>query len=175
MTEEIGVTPHAGQIADRLAIYDILNLHSRGLDRRDKDTIQSAYWYDATVDYGNFKGNAHVFANLVVSALEDVYELTRHSLSNTLMQFSDDTARCESTVEAGHLLLGAQEELLFHGRYLDTLTKRGTQWKIIHRTVVMDWSKRIPVRDERNDDAFCDLEKGAHVDRDPLYAFLNGK
>ena len=174
MTEEIGTIPLAEQIADRVAIHDILNLHNRGLDRRDKHTIQSVYWEDATVDYGNFKGNAHVFANLVVGALDTVYELTRHSLSNTLIQFSGEKARCESTIEAGHLLLGAKQELVFHGRYLDTLAKRGTQWKIMQRQVVMDWSKRISVMDERNDDAFCDLAKGAHLDRDPLYPFLNG-
>jgi hypothetical protein len=37
----------------------------------------------------------------------------------------------------------------------------------------MDWSKRLPVKDERNDEAFCDLAKGAHFDNDPLYPFLN--
>ena len=175
MTEETGTTPHPDQIADRVAIHEILNLHSRGLDRQDKDTIQCAYWPEAEVDYGSFKGSAYLFAELVVGALGAVYELTRHSLSNTLMQFSGDKARCESTVEAGHLLLGAQEELLFYGRYLDTLEKRDTQWKIIHRQVVMDWSKRLPVKDERNDEAFCDLAKGAHLDSDPLYPFLNAE
>ena len=175
MAEETGTPPSLDQIADQMAIHEVLNLHSRGLDRLDKGTILSAYWPEAEVDYGSFKGSAHLFAELVVAALGETYELTRHSLTNTLFHFSGPTARCESSVKAGHLLLGAEEELLFYGRYLDTLEKRGTQWKIIHRQVVMDWSKRFPVRDERNNEAFVDLQKGAHLGSDPLYPFLNEK
>ena len=65
--------------------------------------------------------------------------------------------------------------MLFYGRYLDVLEKRQEQWKILHRQVVMDWSKRFSVQDERNDDAYADLAKGAHMDNDPLYPFLNTK
>lgn len=172
MAAEIGVTDNPDRIADRFAIQDILYQHSRGLDRLDSPAIQCAYWPDAEVDYGSYKGGAHTFAELVVGALGAQYELTRHSLSNTLITFTDHTALAESNVTAGHLLLGAEEELLFYGRYLDRLEKRDGQWKIAHRQVVMDWSKRLPVQDERNNEAFSDLAKGAHVDTDPLYSFL---
>ncbi len=85
MTADTGITPTPEQIADRLAIQDVLHLHSRGLDRLDKDAIQCAYWPEAEVDYGSYKGSAHVFAELVVGALGQTYELTRHCLSNTLV------------------------------------------------------------------------------------------
>jgi SnoaL-like domain len=165
--------PSPAQVADRLAIQDVLHLHSRGLDRLDAQVIKSAYWPEADVDYGSFKGNAHQFAELVVGALGEHYELTRHCLANTLVAFDGDCARCESCVTAGHLLVGAREEMLFYGRYLDRLQKRGGQWKILHRQVVMDWSKRIPVEDERKSAAFAELAKGAHRADDPLYAFLH--
>jgi hypothetical protein len=172
MTAEPGVTPNPDRVADRLAIQDILHLHSRGLDRLDSSAIQCAYWPDAEVDYGSYKGSAHTFAELVTGALDGQYELTRHNLSNTLITFADHVALSESNVSAGHLLLGAKEELLFYGRYLDRLEKREGQWKIAYRQVVMDWSKRLPVQDERHSDAFADLAKGAHVATDPLYSFL---
>jgi hypothetical protein len=175
MTTNIGTTPDAQQIADRLAIQDVLYLHSRGLDRLDKEAIRSSYWPEAEVDYGSFKGSAHQFAELVVGALGATYELTRHSLSNTLIVFAKNEAHSESSVHAGHLLTGGVEEMLFYGRYLDVLEKRQEQWKILHRQVVMDWSKRFSVQDERNDDAYADLAKGAHMDNDPLYPFLNTK
>lgn len=127
------------------------------------------------MDYGSFKGSAHQFAELVVGALGETYELTRHSLGNTLIAFSGDTARCESSVTAAHLLKGAEQEMLFYGRYLDRLERRNGQWKILHRQVVMDWSRRCAVQDERDSAAFADLAKGAHLDRDPLYPFLNSK
>ena len=134
--------------------------------------IRGAYWPEAEVDYGSYKGNAHIFAELVVGALGQQYELTRHALSNTLVEINGDSARSETCVHAGHLLIGAEEELLFYGRYLDRLEKREGQWKMIHRQVVMDWSKRHPVQDERDSEAFGDLAKGAHCDTDPLYTFL---
>lgn len=173
MTNGTNLLLSAAQVADRLAIQDVLHLHSRGLDRLDAQVIKSAYWPEADVDYGSFKGNAHQFAELVVGALGQHYELTRHCLTNTLVAFEGDTARSESCVTAGHLLVGAHEEMLFYGRYLDRLQKRGGQWKILHRQVVMDWSKRIPVEDERTSAAFAELAKGTNGADDPLYAFLH--
>lgn len=175
MTADIGTTLTAEQLADRLAIQDVLHLHSRGLDRLDKSAIQCAYWPEAEVDYGSYKGSAQVFAELVVGALGQAYELTRHCLSNTLVKFAGSSASSESSVNAGHLLPGAREELLFYGRYLDKLEKRDGQWKILHRQVVMDWSKRLPVQDERSGEAFAALAKGAHLDTDPLYPFLQSR
>ena len=160
------------QTADRLAIAETLYLHSRGLDRLDAAVIRDAYWPESEVDYGSYKGNAHVFAELVIGALSQQYELTRHSLSNTLIELSGSSALCESYVHAGHLLPGAKEELLFYGRYLDKMEKRSSQWKILHRQVVVDWIKRHPVVDERDSDAFDALAKGARQDSDPLYSFL---
>ncbi len=173
MTADIGITPTVAQIADRLAILDVLHLHCRGLDRLDKHAIQTAYWPEAEVDYGSYRGGAHIFAELVVEALGQTYELTRHSLSNPLVRLSGNDAHSESSVSAGHLLLGAKEEMLFYGRYLDRLEKRHGRWKILHRQVVMDWSKNMPVQDQRSGAAFADLAKGAHFGGDPLYAFLS--
>jgi hypothetical protein len=175
MTADTGITLTSEQLADRLLIHDVLHLHSRGLDRLDKSAIQCAYWPEAEVDYGSYKGSAQVFAELVVGALGQTYELTRHCLSNTLVNLAGNSAWSESCVNAGHLLPGAREELLFYGRYLDKLEKRDGQWKILHRQVVMDWSKRLPVQDERSGEAFAALAKGAHFDTDPLYPFLQSR
>ncbi len=172
MSTATGTTPSPEQVADRLAIQDVLHLHCRGLDRLDQGAIRNAYWPQAEVDYGSYKGSAHVFAELVIGALGQTYELTRHSISNTLINFTGHVARSESSVHAAHLLVGAQEEMLFYGRYLDRLEKRNGQWKILYRQVVMDWSNRLPVRDERRGDAFAALAKGSHLDTDPLYPFL---
>ncbi|MDG2411551.1 MAG: nuclear transport factor 2 family protein [Halioglobus sp.] len=164
--------PATHRTADRLAIAETLYLHSRGLDRLDAAAIRGAYWPESEVDYGSYKGNAHVFAELVVDALSQQYELTRHSLSNTLIELTGNSALCESYVHAGHLLPRAKEELLFYGRYLDKMEKRGSQWKILHRQVVVDWIKRHPVVDERDSEAFNALAKGARRESDPLYSFL---
>ena len=170
---DYGTPPGPAAIADRLAIQDILALHSRGLDRLDSQALKHCYWPEANVDYGAYKGPAHAFADIVVQVLPAQYELTRHGLGNTLIDFDGDSARTETCVSAGHLLQGAGEDLHFYGRYVDQFECRDGQWKILFRQVVMDWCKRHPVVDERQGEAFGDLAKGGHYPQDPLYPFLD--
>jgi len=172
MTSAIGTPPDAREIADRLAIQDILHCHSRALDRLDAELLKGCYWPQAAVDYGAYKGPAHDFADLVMPALAGQYELTRHCVGNTLVELHGDRALAESLVTAGHLLHGAAEEMLFGGRYLDRLEKRDGRWKLLHRQVVMDWSRRHAVVDERQAEAFADLARGGHGSADPLHPFL---
>jgi hypothetical protein len=172
MHREIGKTASLEELADRLAIQEVLFTHSRGIDRLDPASIEAAYWPEAEVAYGSFNGRAHDFAGLVVHALRAQFELTQHSVTNTLIAFSGDRARSESYVAAYHLLVGAQQELFFSGRYLDLHEKRGDRWKMIHRRVVMDWSRPLTVVDERQSEAFAGLAKGAHDGTDPLWDFL---
>lgn len=164
----------ADVIADRMAIVDTLHQHCRGLDRNDAELLKDCYWPEGSVDYGNFKGPAHTFTELVGPALSQIYELTRHSISNTLLEFDGSLARAESYVQAGHLLTGGKQEMRFEGRYLDTLEKRDTQWRLIHRQVVMDWSCNSSITDERESEAYTALAKGKADKTDPLYPFLAG-
>lgn len=162
----------AGRIADRLAISDVLHRHSRGLDRGDATLIRDCYWPDAEVDYGAYKGPAHAFADLVVQALGNAYELTRHALSNTLFAFERNGARTESYVDANHLLPGGERELRVGSRYLDLLERRGDEWRILHRQVIIDWSQGSDFPDERESEAFVAFSKGRNDAGDPLHAFL---
>jgi hypothetical protein len=162
------------QIADRLAIQDVLHTHCRGLDRNHGSLVADCYWPEAEVDYGSFQGLASQFAELIGPALGDAYQLTRHCISNTLISFDGAFARAESYVEASHLAADGSSEMRFGGRYLDTLEKRGDQWRMIFRQVVMDWGQTRPLTDERDSEAFAALSKGRNDHQDPLYAFLQG-
>jgi hypothetical protein len=167
-------SPDASELtADRIAINDILSQHSRALDRNNSAWLKDCYWPEATVDYGNFKGPAHTFAELVGPALAEAYELTRHAISNTLVQFQGAQARTESYVLASHLFQGGEQEMRFEGRYLDQLEKRDGQWRMLHRQVVMDWSHTSKLADERNTEAFAALAKGSNDGDDPLHPFLS--
>ena len=162
------------RIADRMAIQDLLHNHCRGLDRNDGALLAASYWPDAEVDYGSFKGPASQFAELIGPALGEAYELTRHRISNTLIDFDGATARVESYVEASHLFKGGASEMRFGGRYLDTLEQRGDEWCMLDRQVVMDWSTTREVTDERESEAFAALSKGSNDASDPLHSFLRG-
>ena len=41
---ETGQVPNAAEVADRFAIMDVLNMHSRGVDRASAEILKSAYW-----------------------------------------------------------------------------------------------------------------------------------
>jgi hypothetical protein len=170
--KNLGKIDNDQAIAARMAIADIIAAHSRGIDRLDADCLKACYWPDAEVDYGSFKGNAHQFAEIVMGALSGQYQLTQHSVSNTLIELRGGQALAESHVTARHLLLAGDEELIYVGRYLDQLELRDDRWKLLHRQVVMDWSRREAVVDERNEPAFADLAKGSQSN-DPLYLLLN--
>lgn len=172
MSGTIGAVRTAEEMAHREAIREVLATHSRGLDRNEAALLKSAYWPEAEVDYGSFKGPAHQFADLIGPALAGAYELTQHLLGQTLVTLEGDRASTETYVQARHLLQGAKEELSFAGRYLDQLELRDGQWKIMHRQVVMDWSLRLAVQDERHGDAFGALAKGTGNRQDPSHQLL---
>ncbi|ARN73263.1 nuclear transport factor 2 family protein [Oceanicoccus sagamiensis] len=174
---ETGQIAAPDELANRLAITDILHGHCRGLDRSDADSLKAVYWPEAEVDYGAFKGSAHQFADLVVVALAEPYELTQHTIGNTIIQFDGDhQANTESYVTARHLLADGSAEMVFSGRYLDRLERRGDCWKLIHRQVVMDWSRMHSVVDEREGEAFAALSKGDHGPKDPSFQhFVSGE
>ncbi|CAA0094842.1 putative protein [Halioglobus japonicus] len=175
MTTAPGTPPATEALAQREAIRDILYSHSRGLDRLDPGLLRQSYWPDAQVDYGAFKGSAHQFAEIICPALSSQFELTQHLLGQTLIELTGDSANTETYVYARHLLLGAEQELAFAGRYLDKMACRDGHWKILHRRVVMDWCHRIAVDDERSGDAFGSLSKGSQGESDPSYKlFGNG-
>lgn len=174
MTQNASYSASHEEVSDRMAVLDVLHRHCRGLDRNEPELLKGCYWPESTVDYGSFKGPAHSFADLIGPALAQAYELTRHSISNTLVELSGDTAVAESYVHAGHLFIGGQKEMCFNGRYLDRLERRQGHWCIIHRQVVMDWSRTQNLEDERNSEAFANLAKGRSDRQDPLHPFLAG-
>jgi hypothetical protein len=53
-----GQIPSAEEATARMAIVELLNCHSRALDRLDASLMKAVYWPTATVDYGGFKGEA---------------------------------------------------------------------------------------------------------------------
>lgn len=75
---ETGQIPDAKTLADRLAIYDVLVRHSRGVDRGDAAILKSAYWPDAEVAYGAFDGSAHVFCERLPRMMR-VFQWTHHA------------------------------------------------------------------------------------------------
>ncbi len=159
-------------LADRITIQQVLNEHSRGLDRVDEALLAACYWPSATVDYGIFKGPATDFVPLVIAALGQSYALTRHALANTLFEFDGDSCRTETLVTAQHLSPGRNEDVFYSGRYLDVLRREGDEWRLQHRQVVSEWVRKIEFDNLEESPEFADISRGLQGKDDPSYALF---
>ncbi len=137
--------PNALEILEaERAIQSVLTQYARGVDRCDESLLRDCYWPDSTDDHGDYKGSGYGFAAWVVDLLAKVFSSTQHAISNTRIECSldDDLARVESYVVARHITRADPPGLVeVGGRYLDRFSRRGGQWRIARRVVVVDWSR----------------------------------
>ncbi|NJN52126.1 MAG: nuclear transport factor 2 family protein [Gammaproteobacteria bacterium] len=172
---ETGQVPSLAEVADRMAIHDVLNLHCRGVDRADEATLKSAYWPDAEVAYGAFNGNAHEFCHFLPRAIRS-FVRTQHAISNVTIDLRGDEARVETYVKAYHYVAGeagaADTEMIYLGRYLDRMAKRDGVWKMIHRRVLMDWNQNVAASAVFEGPPFDGLVRGDRYPLDPVYDHL---
>ena len=169
---ETGAVPDLAEMADRLAIEDVLNKHSRGVDRADGDLLKSAYWDDAEVAYGGYNGPAHPFCEALPTSIKK-YAATQHKISNISIDLNQDDAVVETYVLAFHYLAtegsDADTEMTYIGRYIDHMQKRNNVWKIKFRQVVMDWNQNANATAILEGPPFDGLARGSRAPADPLY------
>ena len=82
-------------LADRLAIGDLLTRYATAVDRRDWDLYRTVFTSDAEIDYTSADGIAGT-VDEVVEFLEIAlsgFEMTQHLVSNVDTSVEDDTAR----------------------------------------------------------------------------------
>lgn len=127
-------------LINREKIRDCLARLARGEDRRDAELLKESYWPDATDDHGVFVGSFAEYLAWVVPGAPSI-PVTLHTLGQSLIELSGDTAVVETHVTAYHRIdMGGQErDIVLGGRYLDRMEKRGREWRIAQRTMLYDW------------------------------------
>ena len=176
----VGRVPDAREVADRLAIQEVLALHCRGVDRADEAALKAAYWPDAEVAYGGFEGSAHQFCELLPTSIGQ-FARTQHTISNVYIQFTDNPAAAhrrlaavETYVTAYHYTAanadGNDTEMTYIGRYHDQFEHRDSLWKIRHRRVLHDWNQNAAASAIWSGPPFEGLVRGGRYPDDPLYA-----
>ncbi len=141
-----GALTTINHIADIQAIAQRLAQHSRGVDRADAGLLADCYHADATVDYRFYAGSAQVFATILTDAQRG-QPITLHRTAQMWISLDGDTARSESYVIAYVQAAdsdGATMQRLVCGRYLDQHERREGQWKLSHRTYVLDTNANWP-------------------------------
>ncbi len=136
---------------DLIARHGILNTlanHSRGVDRADANLLGSAYHADATVNYGFFSGPAATLVEILAGAQKSTPP-TLHRTSNCWIRVDGPRATSESYVIAYVEEEGLQRFVL--GRYLDRHECRDGDWRLTHRTYVLDGNVNRPGSATRGD------------------------
>ncbi len=133
-------------IVARENIRDCLARLARGEDRRDAALISGCFWSDAAVEFGIFAGTFDAYLAWVTPGAPSI-PVTLHTLGQSLIELSGDTAAVETHVSAYHRIdFGeAEHDVFLGGRYLDRMERRGGQWRIAHRTMLYDWMKDLGV------------------------------
>ena len=129
--------------ADLIALHAIRNTlarHSQGVDRADANLLASAYFDDAAVNYGFFAGPAATLVAILAGAQKAALP-TLHRTCNSDIRLAGDRAVSESLVIA-HAEEPAESgpnlRRMVFGRYLDRHERRGGEWRLVHRTYVLD-------------------------------------
>ncbi|MGO9932556.1 MAG: nuclear transport factor 2 family protein [Steroidobacteraceae bacterium] len=125
---------------DREKIRDCIARLARGEDRRDAELISACCWPDSTSDYGVFCGTFEEYLAWVVPGSPAI-AVTQHALAQSVIELQGDAALAETHVTSYHRIdMGAEErDVVIGGRYLDSMEKRGGEWRIAKRMMLYDW------------------------------------
>ncbi|WP_037077937.1 nuclear transport factor 2 family protein [Pseudonocardia spinosispora] len=136
------------ELATLLAERDIraaMARYCRGIDRLDEDLIRSAFHRDSYDNHGLYQGGGYEFAAWVVPMLRQVYVSTTHLLGNSHIELAGATAAVETYFIAYHVVAQPRQMHVLSGRYADRFECRDGEWKVAHRTVLLDWDEIRPV------------------------------
>jgi hypothetical protein len=138
--------PKLQLLLDRIAIEDCLTRYCHAVDRCEPELLRGVYWPDATDDHVFWRGNAEDFVDFCMPILRS-RDQTMHAISNILIRIEGREARVQCYFNAYERLRrkdGASNDVTMHGRYLDRMEKRGEEWRIADRKVVLDWWRIWP-------------------------------
>lgn len=125
-------------LLDRQAIWDCMLRYARGVDRLDEDLIRSAYWADAHDSHGQLNGSIDGFlAGWLPS--QPQRDVAHHFLGNHLVELDGDGANVETYFISAAKTVDSTALELVAGRYIDRFEKRGGEWRIKTRLVLLDW------------------------------------
>ena len=126
------------RMIDRQLIWDCLLRYCRGIDRLDLDLVRSAFWEDGIDAHGPVDGSVEDFLALWLPAQQG-RDVCFHMVSNQSVDIDDDGAHGEAYFIAATKPKGGEQLELIGGRYVDHYVKRGPEWRILTRVMLLEW------------------------------------
>jgi hypothetical protein len=165
-------------IDDVVAESEIKDVHlryCRANDRRDEELMRSCFHPGAVIELHKELG-VDEFVELGRQIL-GMYTVTWHNTGNQLVEVKGDAAWAEHYTISSHRIAaddkGPERDWIAHGRYIDRFERRGGEWKIARRKMVVDYTRLDHVTP--GDPAVPGGSGGGSRDRnDPSYAMRLG-
>jgi hypothetical protein len=122
---------------DRQEIHDCLLRYTRGVDRHDKQLMESAYHADALDEHGVATGDPNDFCDWAIGYHAESQHQHHHIITNTTLDLDGDEAHAET-----YYMFWADNRLgpptLAFGRYIDRFEKRDGRWAIARRVCLTE-------------------------------------
>jgi hypothetical protein len=126
------------------AITEVLYHYCRACDRADEAALRDCFHPGSVHRHGAFVGTSADFATLAMKIIS-ASKMTKHLLTNVLIELDGDAALSESHYFAYHRVtnrdIGAEEDNFSGGRYLDRFERRQGVWKIVERVGLLDFER----------------------------------
>ena len=137
------------ELVARAEITDVIHRYARAIDRMDTELVLSCWHADGTDDHAPlFSGSAEGFVRWIWPLHAEMV-VTRHVMSNILIEVDGDRAGAESYWTVTLRMTdqaGALHDILGQGRYVDTFERIDGVWAIRHRQSLHDWDRVDAVR-----------------------------
>jgi SnoaL-like domain len=164
-------------LIDKQDIYELMCRYARGVDRFDKELVRSVFWPEATAVFplsadAVFKGLYRDYLEIDVESWKP-YTAQQHYLCNHLSEIDGDQALAETYQFSFYWKMPGDDPKLNSqnsGRYIDRYERRNSEWRVIHREFIRNFSFSIAPK------GFGSIENGwplAYQSRDdPAYCTL---
>jgi 3-phenylpropionate/cinnamic acid dioxygenase small subunit len=133
------------EIADRLAITDVLHRYAWAIDDKDWAGLDEVFTPDAWLDYssnpGGFAG-PYAEARAWLESVMQYFPTTQHLMSNSSIELAGDRATAKTMVHnpQGARTRDAHLHMFFVGaRYDDELVRVEAGWRISKRVETLLW------------------------------------
>jgi len=91
------------ELAARRDIHLLLLRYCRGVDRLDRELIDSCYHDDSWDDHGHWTGPGPDFGEFIVRSLTERAIITSHTIGNSLVEFESATIAKGETYTMAYL------------------------------------------------------------------------
>jgi hypothetical protein len=137
------------EVADRLALRDLVQQYAKGADNRSPELFGGAFTDDGVLNTsrGVVEGSSAIAA---LAPKLGRYKATMHMIGNHYVDFADDDhAMGETYCMAHHVYdaAGVDRVYIMAIRYKDTYVRTGAGWRMSSRTLELQWDEDRPLRE----------------------------